>query len=74
MNDVPSGPATLHAIGPDHVDLEIDGMRRVYRVHRVGPDTYVDASDAFSALTERTRFGDPENLRPPGRCWPRCPD
>ncbi|HEY6310354.1 MAG TPA: biotin carboxylase N-terminal domain-containing protein [Streptosporangiaceae bacterium] len=66
VNDVPSGPATLHAIGPGHVDLEIDGMRRVYRVHRVGLDTYVDVSDGSSALTERPRFGDPEKLAPAG--------
>jgi propionyl-CoA carboxylase alpha chain len=66
VNDVPAGPATLHAIGPDHVDLEVDGMRRVYRVHRVGPDTYVDVSDGSSALTERPRFGDPEKPAPAG--------
>jgi propionyl-CoA carboxylase alpha chain len=54
---------------PDRVDLEIDGIRRVYRVHRVGPEnprTYVDASDGSSALTEVPRFGDPEKLSPAG--------
>ncbi len=41
-------------------------MRRVYRVHRVGSGTYVDASDGSSALTEVPRFGDPEKLAPAG--------
>jgi propionyl-CoA carboxylase alpha chain len=60
VNGVPAGEARLRGTSPDRVDLEIDGTRRVYRVHRVGPDTYVDASDGFSALTEVPRFGDPE--------------
>ena len=48
------------------VDLEIDGTRRVYRVHRVGTDTYVDASDGSTALSETPRFGDPAKLAPAG--------
>jgi acetyl/propionyl-CoA carboxylase alpha subunit len=66
VNDVPSGRATLHAVGPDRVDLEIDGMRRVYRVHRVGADTYVDASDGSSVLSEVPRFGDAQKAAPTG--------
>ena len=67
VNDVPLGRAkVIGQASPDRVDLEIDGIRRVYRVHRVGPDTYVDASDGFSALTEVPRFGDPEKLAPAG--------
>ena len=67
VNDQPLGDGTrIHAAGPDRVDLEIDGTRRVYRVHRVGSDTYVDASDGSSALTEVPRFGDPEKLTPAG--------
>jgi propionyl-CoA carboxylase alpha chain len=66
VNDVPSGRATLHAAGPDRVDLEIDGTRRVYRVHRVGADTYVDASDGSSVLSEVPRFGDPQKAAPTG--------
>jgi propionyl-CoA carboxylase alpha chain len=42
------------------VDLEVDGARRRYRVHRAGPQTYVDASDGSSALTEVPRLGDRE--------------
>ena len=60
VNGVPLGEARLRGTSPDRVDLEIDGTRRVYRVHRVGPDTYVDASDGSSALTEVPRLGDPE--------------
>jgi acyl-CoA carboxylase subunit alpha len=67
VNGVPLGDATrVRACGPERVDVEVDGTRRVYRVHRVGPDTYVDASDGSSALTEVPRFGDPEKLAPAG--------
>jgi propionyl-CoA carboxylase alpha chain len=66
VNGAPTSQAKVHQAGPDRVDLEIDGMRRVYRVHRVGTDTYVDASDGSSALTEVPRFGDPEKLAPAG--------
>ncbi|HJY73318.1 MAG TPA: biotin/lipoyl-containing protein, partial [Streptosporangiaceae bacterium] len=63
VNDVPLGTAkVIGKASPDRVDLEIDGIRRVYRVHRVGSGTYVDASDGSSALTEVPRFGDPEKL------------
>jgi len=60
VNDMPFGEARLRGTSSARVDLEIDGTRRVYRVHRAGPDTYVDASDGSSALTEVPRFGDPE--------------
>jgi propionyl-CoA carboxylase alpha chain len=66
VNGVPLGRTIRRDAGPDRVDLEIDGTRRVYRVHRVGSETYVDASDGSSALTEVPRFGDPEKLTPAG--------
>jgi propionyl-CoA carboxylase alpha chain len=67
VNDAPIGQMlVVHAASPDHVDLEIDGTRRVYRVHQVGDDTYVDASDGSSALSEVPRFGDPEKAAPAG--------
>jgi propionyl-CoA carboxylase alpha chain len=66
VNDAPLGPTQVRAAGPDRVDLEIGGARRVYRVHRVGPDTYVDASDGSSALTEVPRFADPGKQAPAG--------
>ncbi len=60
VNGVPFGEARLREARPDRVDLEVDGTRRVYRVHRVGPNAYVDTSDGSSALTEIPRFGDQE--------------
>jgi propionyl-CoA carboxylase alpha chain len=66
VNDTPLGPAQAYVLGPDRVDLEIGGTRRVYRVHQVGPDTYVDASDGSSALTEVPRFTDPGKQAPAG--------
>ena len=65
VNDVPL-EGLIHAASPDRVDLEIDGIRRVYRVHRVHTDTYVDASYGSSALSEVPRFGDPEKVAPAG--------
>jgi propionyl-CoA carboxylase alpha chain len=66
VNDAPAGQAILHDATGERVDLEIDGIRRVYRVHRVDPDTYVDASDGSSVLSEVPRFGDPERASPAG--------
>jgi acetyl/propionyl-CoA carboxylase alpha subunit len=69
VNGVSLGQMVRHTASPDRVDLEVDGRRRVYRVHRVGPEnpvTYVDASDGSSALTEVPRFGDPDKLTPAG--------
>jgi len=67
VNDVPLGAALLlHAAGPELVDLEVDGLRRVYLVHRVGAQTYVDASGGSSALAEVPRFGQPDKMAPTG--------
>jgi propionyl-CoA carboxylase alpha chain len=67
VNDVPlDGAVLLHAAGPDRVDLEVDGLRRLYRVHRVQAQTYVDASNGSSALTEVLRFGEPDKMAPSG--------
>jgi acetyl/propionyl-CoA carboxylase alpha subunit len=67
VNDVPLGAALLlHAAGPELVDLEVDGLRRVYLVHRVGAQTYVDASNGSSALSEVPRFGQPDKMAPTG--------
>ena len=65
VNDVPV-TALVRAAGPDLLDLEIDGTRRVYRVHQVQDDTYVDGSDGSTALSEVPRFGDPTKLAPAG--------
>jgi propionyl-CoA carboxylase alpha chain len=66
VNDIPQAHGMLREAGPDRLDLEIEGTRRVYRVHRVGPETYVDASDGSSALAEVPRFADPEKRAPAG--------
>jgi len=58
--------ALVHTAAPDQVDLEIDGTRRVYRIHQAGAGTYVDGSDGSSALAETPRFGDPTKLAPAG--------
>ena len=65
VNDVPLG-LIVHAASPDRVDLEIGGTRREYRVHQVGAEIYVDASDGSSTLSEVPRFGDPEKVAPTG--------
>ena len=67
VNDVPVGETLLiHAAAGDRVDLEVDGARRAYRVHRVGAVTYVDASNGSSALSEVPRFGDCDDAGPAG--------
>jgi propionyl-CoA carboxylase alpha chain len=67
VNDVPLGRLLLlHAAGPDRVDLEVDGLRRVYRVHRVQAQTYVDGPNGSSTLTEVPRFGEPDKMAPSG--------
>jgi acetyl/propionyl-CoA carboxylase alpha subunit len=58
--------ALVYAAAPDRVDMEIDGIRRVYRVNQVGADAYVDAGDGSTALSEVPRFGDPTKLAPAG--------
>jgi propionyl-CoA carboxylase alpha chain len=65
VGDVPLD-ALVHAATPDRVDLEIDGARRTYRIHQVGTDAYVDASDGSTALSEAPRFSDPTKLAPAG--------
>jgi len=67
VNGVPlGGTLILHAAGEDLVDLEVDGLRRRYLVHRVQAQTYVDASSGSTALTEVPRFGQPDAMAPSG--------
>ncbi|HEY6295136.1 MAG TPA: biotin/lipoyl-containing protein, partial [Streptosporangiaceae bacterium] len=56
----------VHEASGNRVDLEVDGTRRVYRVHRVGAATYVDAGNGSSALAESPRFGDADDAGPAG--------
>jgi propionyl-CoA carboxylase alpha chain len=67
VNDTALGQAIIvHAATADLVDLEVDGTRRVYRVHCAGAVTYVDASNGSSALAEAPRFGDADVAGPAG--------
>ena len=46
----------VSVLRPDIVDLEADGVRRRYEVHRVGDVHYVDSALGHSALREAERF------------------
>jgi acetyl/propionyl-CoA carboxylase alpha subunit len=46
---------------PDDIDLELEGVRRRYRIQRVAGVHYVDSPLGSSALTEVPRFPDPES-------------
>ena len=65
INDVPVA-LVVHSASPGRVEAEIDGIRREYRIHQVGAEVYVDASDGSSALSEVPRFGDPQKAAPAG--------
>jgi propionyl-CoA carboxylase alpha chain len=41
---------------PDRVLLDVDGVRRAYRVHRVGSAVFVDGPDGAASLTELPRL------------------
>ncbi|MEV7330650.1 biotin carboxylase N-terminal domain-containing protein [Micromonospora sp. NPDC093244] len=41
---------------PGRVVLDVDGVRRAYRVHRVGSEVFVDGPDGAASLTELPRL------------------
>ncbi|MEH0822981.1 MULTISPECIES: ATP-binding protein [unclassified Micromonospora] len=41
---------------PDRVVLDVDGVRRAFRVHRVGSAVFVDGPDGATSLAELPRF------------------
>ncbi|MEU5913339.1 biotin carboxylase N-terminal domain-containing protein [Micromonospora sp. NPDC047527] len=41
---------------PDRVVLDVDGVRRAVRVHRVGSEVFVDGPDGAASLVELPRF------------------
>ncbi|MCG5438057.1 ATP-binding protein [Micromonospora foliorum] len=41
---------------PDRVVLDVDGVRRAYRVHRVGSAVFLDGPDGAASLTELPRL------------------
>jgi propionyl-CoA carboxylase alpha chain len=56
----------LLSAAPEHVDLEVDGVRRAVHVHRVAGVSYVDSALGSTALAEVPRFTDPAAARQPG--------
>jgi propionyl-CoA carboxylase alpha chain len=64
VNGKPLGAeVTVYRVAPDVVDLDVDGIRRAYSVHRVTEDdrivVYSDGPDGSAALAELPRFADP---------------
>ncbi|SBT49081.1 ATP-binding protein [Micromonospora auratinigra] len=47
---------TLVGAAPDRVTLDVDGVRRLFRVRRVGSAVFVDGPDGAASLTELPRF------------------
>jgi acetyl/propionyl-CoA carboxylase alpha subunit len=47
------------SLAPDHVELELDGVRRRVDVHQVGATAYVDSPLGSSTLVELPRFPEP---------------
>ncbi|GAA4683630.1 biotin carboxylase N-terminal domain-containing protein [Pseudonocardia yuanmonensis] len=54
-------PLAVRLLGatPEAVELEVDGVRRRYTVHRVPGWSFVDGPDGSAALAEVPRFADP---------------
>ncbi|MFG1891783.1 biotin carboxylase N-terminal domain-containing protein [Micromonospora sp. NPDC049051] len=57
--DEPTPVVSLVQAAPDRVVLDVDGVRRAYRVHRVGSEVFVDGPDGAASLTELPRFPEP---------------
>jgi propionyl-CoA carboxylase alpha chain len=73
----------LWGCAPDLVDLEVDGIRRRFEVHRVGATIYVDSPLGHTQLHEHPQDagglgadtpGPKVAARPPGSRPPRGPD
>jgi len=56
----------LWSAGPDEVDLEVEGVRRVYRVQQPDDVCYVDSPLGSTVLVEEPRFPEPGTRTPPG--------
>ncbi|MEV6811513.1 biotin carboxylase N-terminal domain-containing protein [Micromonospora sp. NPDC051296] len=52
----PSPVVTLLEAIPEHVVLDVDGVRQVYRVHRAGSEVFVDGPYGAASLVELPRF------------------
>ncbi|MGW4497015.1 ATP-binding protein [Micromonospora sp. NPDC004336] len=62
-SDAPAGGPTpvvgLVEAAPDRVVLDVDGVRRAYRVRRTGSEVFVDGPDGAAGLVELPRFAEP---------------
>jgi propionyl-CoA carboxylase alpha chain len=58
VNGASPGHVRVHGVTATEVDLEVGGIRRVYRVHRADR-VYVDGGGGSSALVEEPRFPEP---------------
>ncbi|NES31322.1 biotin/lipoyl-binding protein [Micromonospora terminaliae] len=56
VSAAPAPAVTVAEVTPERVVLDADGVRRAYRVHRVGPEVFVDGPDGAASLTELPRF------------------
>ncbi|MGN9778577.1 ATP-binding protein [Micromonospora sp. H33] len=61
LADWSTNPATDTAVSlveaaPERVVLDVDGVRRAYRVHREGSEVFVDGPDGAASLAELPRF------------------
>ncbi|MER5336477.1 biotin carboxylase N-terminal domain-containing protein [Micromonospora sp. NPDC002717] len=52
-------PVSLVEAAPDRVVLDVDGVRRAYRVRRAGSAVFVDGPDGAAGLAELPRFPEP---------------
>ncbi|MFG3700396.1 biotin carboxylase N-terminal domain-containing protein [Micromonospora sp. NPDC047620] len=52
-------PVSLVEAAPDRVVLDVDGVRRTYRVRRAGSAVFVDGPDGAAGLAELPRFPEP---------------
>jgi propionyl-CoA carboxylase alpha chain len=59
VNGVPVDGLEVHRAAADAVEMSVHGIRRTYRVHRVGDRVFVDGGGGSSALAEVPRFADP---------------
>ncbi|HEY3479857.1 MAG TPA: biotin/lipoyl-containing protein, partial [Streptomyces sp.] len=56
----------LVTAAPDHVVLEIDGVRRAFAIAAYAEQVFVDSPFVSCVLTAMPRFADPEELTAPG--------
>ncbi|GAB3146933.1 biotin carboxylase N-terminal domain-containing protein [Amycolatopsis stemonae] len=67
VNGTPlGGRVRLVSASPDVVELEIDGIARIYTVHTRDGVSYVDGPDGSVTLAEIPRFADPDAAKAAG--------